>query len=108
MTDAGSLEMALANGQRLLAANPAAAAEQAREILSKNEHNREGLRLLARALHRLGQKQEAQRAEVKAVEAAAHNPTLVSVSRESLRAAWTKQETGCAPTFSDIPTTPRL
>jgi len=84
MTDTGSLEMALANGQRLLAANPAAAAEQAREILSKNEHNSEALRLLARALHRLGQKQEAQRAEVKAVEAAAHNPTLVSVSRAIL------------------------
>ena len=81
LPEQGSLELALANGHRLLSVDPEAAAEQAREILLKNEHDGDALRLLAQALHLLGRKNEAEVAEVKAVEAAAHNPTLVLAAR---------------------------
>jgi tetratricopeptide (TPR) repeat protein len=77
----GSRELALANGRRLLAHDAEAAAEQAREILSRNEHDGDALRLLAQALRRVNRKSEAERVEVKAVEAAAHNPVLASVGR---------------------------
>ena len=81
LPETGPLEMALANGRRLLAFDPAGAAEQAREILSKNKHEGDALRLLAKALRLLGQANEAQRIEVQAVAAAPHNPTLARASR---------------------------
>lgn len=76
-----SLEVALANGQRLLATEPEASAEQAREILAKDERNREALRLLGRALRRLGQHNEANQAEVEAIKAASNEPALVGTAQ---------------------------
>src|SRR5437870_3009490 len=81
LPETGPLEMALANGRRLLAFDPEGAVEQAREILSKNEHEGDALRLLAKALRLLGQTDEAQRIEVQAVEAASYNATLAAASR---------------------------
>ena len=75
------LEVALANGRRLLASEPEAAAEQAREILSKNGQNREALRLLGRALRSLGQDDEANKADLDAITAASNEPALVSAAQ---------------------------
>jgi tetratricopeptide (TPR) repeat protein len=75
------LEVALANGRRLLATQPEAAAEQAREILVKDEQNREALRLLASALRRLGQVSEAAEAETEAIKAASNEPALVQAAQ---------------------------
>ena len=75
------LDIALANGRRLLAIEPEAAAEQAREILSKDEENREALRLLAQALRRLGRAAEASDAELNAIKAASNEPALVGAAQ---------------------------
>ena len=84
LPETGSLELALANGRRLLSHDPAGAAEQAREILSKDEHNGDALRLLAKALRQLGRQTEAERVEVQAIESASFDPTLVRAGRAIL------------------------
>src|SRR4051812_43372703 len=84
LPEMGSREMAVANARRLLSVDPAAAAEQAREILAKNERDDEALRLLARALHLLGRTAEARRTEAEAVEAATHNPVIAQIGRAIL------------------------
>jgi len=55
----GTTRFALANGERLLAADPAAAAEQANEILKVLPDNAQALTLLGLALGRLGKGDEA-------------------------------------------------
>lgn len=76
-----SLETALSNGIRLLPVDPVAAAEQAREILAKDQYNREAMRLLAKALRRLGRQTEAEQVEIEGIEAASHDSTLVKTAR---------------------------
>jgi tetratricopeptide (TPR) repeat protein len=76
----GGLEHALANGARLLRTEPKAAAAQAREILRINPVEGDALRLLAKALRRLGQDAEAGQAELDAIKASAHNPVLVDAA----------------------------
>ena len=76
-----SLEAALANGFRLVGSEPEAAVEQAREILSKDEKNREALRLLGYALRRLGRNAEAERAELDRIKAASNEPALVQTAQ---------------------------
>ena len=73
----GALDAALANGFRLLAGHPASAAEQAKEILSKDAENRPALRLLGFALRRLGRDDEASQAELDAIKAASNEFDLV-------------------------------
>ena len=55
----GTTRLALANGERLLARDPAAAAEQADEILKVIPDHAQGLTLLGLALGRLGKGEEA-------------------------------------------------
>lgn len=76
-----SLEAALANGFRLVGSEPEAAVEQAREILSKDEKNREALRLLGYALRRLGRNAEAEQAELDRIKAASNEPALVQTAQ---------------------------
>ena len=75
------LQEALDNGRRLLAASPAAAAGQAREILRVTPRQGDALRLLANALRRLGENAEAERIEVEAIRASSYNPLLVQAAQ---------------------------
>lgn len=59
----GTKEEAIANARRLLRYDPAAAAEQAREIIAHDDRSAESHRLLGMALRRTGQVEEARRAE---------------------------------------------
>src|SRR5436190_1392701 len=84
LPETGRLELALANGRRLLSSDPDGAVEQAREILGKDEHNGDALRLLAKALRMLGRDKEAARVEVQAIQSSSHNPILVRAGRAIL------------------------
>jgi tetratricopeptide (TPR) repeat protein len=74
------LEAVLAHGRRLLGTSPKAAAAQAREILRLNPEQGDAHRLLAKALRLLGRTQEAEQAELDAIAASAHVPTLVDAA----------------------------
>jgi tetratricopeptide (TPR) repeat protein len=84
MTDSsrtGGLDAALANGRRLLASDPTAAAEQAAEILRVSPDVREALLLFAEALRLMGRPQDAERAELKALSLFASEPALAESAR---------------------------
>ncbi|HEX8239218.1 MAG TPA: sulfotransferase [Allosphingosinicella sp.] len=84
MTDSprtGGLDAALANGYRLLASDPAAAAEQAAEILRVSPNVRDALLLFAEALRRMGRPGDAERAELKAISLFASEPLLAEAAR---------------------------
>jgi tetratricopeptide (TPR) repeat protein len=84
MTDSartGGLEAALTNGYRLLASDPAAAAEQAAEILRVSPDVRDALILFADALRRMGRPLDAERAELKAISLFAREPALAEAAR---------------------------
>lgn len=76
MSETGSLEQALRHGAGLFERDPAAAAEQALEILRIRPAEARAFRLLGRALRRLGRIAEAEAAELHAIDAAAHDPLL--------------------------------
>ncbi|CAN5491515.1 tetratricopeptide repeat-containing sulfotransferase family protein [soil metagenome] len=78
----GSLRAALTNGEQLLAQNPVGAAEQATAILEVTSGQPDALRLLARALRRLGQDERAAKADRAAIDAALRAPDI-----ETARAA---------------------
>ena len=73
----GGLADALRQGNSLIARDPRAAAAQAREILSVDPHQGDALRLLAAALRRMGDNEEAGQVEVAAIKASSYNPILV-------------------------------
>lgn len=70
----------LANGRRLLATQPRAAAAQAREVLERNSRDREALLLLSAALRQLGLLTEALETERAAIAATAHEPVLTGAA----------------------------
>ena len=76
----GSRTEALANGQRLLAIDPRAAETQAREMLKIDPHDAAALRLLGRALRRLGEVEQAEIVERDAIRASSRNPLLVDAA----------------------------
>ena len=77
----GSLAAALSQGERLFGTSPEAAAAQAREILAITPGSSAALRLLARALRKLGQGAEAGRAGADAAEASLREPMLAAAAR---------------------------
>ena len=89
--DTGSLQAALRNGALLLDRNPVAAVEQATAILEVTPGQPEALRLLGRALRKLGQKEKAAKADLAAI-----NSTLRSPDIQSARAAITKNDLAAA------------
>ena len=89
--DTGSLQAALRNGALLLDRNPAAAIEQATTILEVTPGQPDALRLLGRALRKLGHKEKAARADLAAI-----NSTLQSPDIQSARAAITKNDLASA------------
>ncbi|MEA3010120.1 MAG: hypothetical protein QOJ91_1812 [Sphingomonadales bacterium] len=92
MVRTASLDSAVENGRRLLAEDPAAAEAQAREILALDGGHRDGLRLLAAALRRLGKDDEAGDAEIRAIEAAARDPALVESAQAIRGGRWAEAE----------------
>ena len=76
----GTRDEALENARRLLATDPYAAAEQARELLTADAHDGDALRLLGAALRRLGRTEAAETAEREAIQASAYNPLLVEAA----------------------------
>src|SRR3954463_4764376 len=79
-----TLEVALANGRRLLEKDPRAAAAQAQEILLHDNGNGDAQRLLGQAMRRLGRHDEAAAAEMEAIRASSRNPQMVLAARAVL------------------------
>lgn len=70
------LAAVLAEGQRLLATDPEAAARQARLVLSTVPHSPDAHRLLGAALRRTGDDERANEAEMAAIAASGNDPDL--------------------------------
>jgi tetratricopeptide (TPR) repeat protein len=96
-TQRGGLEAALANGRRLLAFDPAGAAEQAAEILRVDPNVREALQLLAAALRRLGRPDTAERAEIKAISLFRRDPALAEAASDLAAGRLQPAERGLRP-----------
>ncbi|WP_332812077.1 tetratricopeptide repeat-containing sulfotransferase family protein [Sphingomonas sp.] len=94
---------ALAHASGLLGDDPAAALEQAQEILGKDPHHGHALRLVARALRRLGRDAEAEQAEMDAIRASAHNPILVQTARAITEGRWRDAEHQLRPYLGSVP-----
>jgi tetratricopeptide (TPR) repeat protein len=78
---AGSIEAGLANGEKLLAANPSAAALQAQTLLRSAPQNAAAYRLLAKAMALLGKPEEARQARAQAVQNSRHVTAIVEAHR---------------------------
>lgn len=81
MAATGSLAAALANGRRLLANNPAGAAEQAAEILRITPDQPDALSLHGAALRALGRIANAEAAEKAAIQASLRLPAIRSAAQ---------------------------
>jgi tetratricopeptide (TPR) repeat protein len=99
----GDLEVALANGRALLTSDPSAALAQAREILGSDPHNGDALRLLGAALRRMGDDDEASKAELEAIKVSAYNPTLVAAARAISGKQWVEAERLLRPYIKQKP-----
>jgi tetratricopeptide (TPR) repeat protein len=76
----GTLEVALDHAARLLPVDPAAAADQAREILKVTGEHPAALRLLGAALRRQGETEAAEAAYLRSVRASVGDPELVKAA----------------------------
>ena len=76
----GTLEVALGHAARLLPVNPAAAEEQAREILKVAPEQPQALRLLAEALRRQGETEAAEALYLRSVKASVGDPHLIAAA----------------------------
>jgi tetratricopeptide (TPR) repeat protein len=73
-----NVSAALAEGARLLGHDPEAAAAQARAVLRVAPANADAYRLLGRALRQTGEHEEAEKAELEAIEGAVRDPQLMA------------------------------
>jgi tetratricopeptide (TPR) repeat protein len=87
-----SLQTALENGWRLLAADPSAAIEQAREILRVNASERTALQLLSAALRQAGRLDEAQTVELEVIKTSAQEPELFQAANAISQRQWNDAE----------------
>ena len=78
------LDEALRHGALLLRRSPDLAAQQAREILAAHPRNADAYRLLAAALRRAGENEEAQSADLQAISASVHDPILQRIAQALL------------------------
>jgi len=102
----GSLAAALAHGARLLAADPEAAAAQAREILRLDPGNSAAHRLLGNALRRLGQDEAAEKAELDSVSASLAEPALEAALKAIGEGRWADAEGHVRRRFDAVPDDP--
>lgn len=89
--DTGSLQAALRNGALLLDHNPVAAVEQATTILEVTPGQPEALRLLGKALRKLGLAEKAAKADLAAIKSTLRSPDI-----SSARAAIMKNDLAAA------------
>jgi tetratricopeptide (TPR) repeat protein len=89
--DTGSLQAALRNGVLLLDHNPVAAVEQATAILEVTPGQPEALRLLGKALRKLGLAEKAAKADLAAIQSTLRSPDI-----QSARAAIMKNDLAAA------------
>jgi tetratricopeptide (TPR) repeat protein len=82
--EVGTVGQALALASRLLRDDPRLAAEQARAILESSPHHPAAYRLLGAALRRLGEDEEAERAELDAIAASVRDPALMRAAQALL------------------------
>jgi tetratricopeptide (TPR) repeat protein len=87
-----SLEAALSHGWRLLGQDPAAAIDQAREILHVRPSERGALRLLAAALRRAGKLEAAQDTELEVIKVSAQEPALLNAANAISERRWKEAE----------------
>ena len=80
----GTVNEALRLGARLLRENAPLAALQAREILQASPGNADAFRLLGAALRRTGDDEEAERAELDAINASVRDPDLIRAAEALL------------------------
>lgn len=98
-----SLEAALANGRRLLGTDPAAAIEQAQEILRVNASERAALRLLAAGLRRAGRRGEAEDIELRVIQSSPQEPALLSSAQAISGKKWNEAERLLRPYLEEHP-----
>lgn len=89
--DTGSLQAALRNGALLLDHNPVAAVEQATTILEATPGQPDALRLLGKALRKLGLAEKAAKADLAAIKSTLRSPDI-----QSARAAIVKNDLAAA------------
>jgi tetratricopeptide (TPR) repeat protein len=75
-----NVSAALAHGARLLRDDPEAAAAQARSVLRVAPASADAYRLLGEALRRTGEHEEAEKAELEAIELAVHDRELMAAA----------------------------
>ena len=99
----GGLAAALAQGERLLPVDPAAAEAQAREILAVTPGSSAALRLSARALRRLGRVKDAERAACDAAEASLREPILGAATQALMQRRWQDAEARVRQRLAEAP-----
>ena len=77
----GLAAVKLAEARRLIESDPAASVARAYEVLDSNPSDADALRILGAGLRRLGHDDEANQAELGAIEASGKSPELVRASR---------------------------
>lgn len=102
----GTLEFVLGNGRRLLPEDPAAAEEQAREILKNDPDCRPAMRLLAAALRSQSKNEEARDTEDAAIKAAGSEPTLVETAQALAKGDFKRAEHLVRPYLEQNPDDP--
>jgi tetratricopeptide (TPR) repeat protein len=98
------LAAALAHGTRLLKRDPAAAAAQAREILSVVPGNADAYRLLGAALRAAGADEDAEQAELDAIAASVHDPELMRAAHALVENDLPAAEALLRPRLKERPT----
>src|SRR3954465_10043165 len=100
----GTVDEALRQGARLIREDPLLAAVQAREILGVWPRNADAYRLLAAALRRTGEAEEAERAELDAIAASVGDPVLMRAAEALLDNDLPVAERVLRPRLSEKPT----
>jgi tetratricopeptide (TPR) repeat protein len=104
MEASGTVEEALRQGALLIREDPLLAAVQAREILGVSPRNADAYRLLAAALRRTGDAEEAERAELDAIAASVGDPVLMRAAEALLDNDLPTAERVLRPRLSEKPT----
>jgi tetratricopeptide (TPR) repeat protein len=104
MEASGTLAEALRQGALLMREDPRLAALQAREILGVSPRNPDAYRLLAAALRRTGDAEEAERAELDAIAASVGDPVLMRAAEALLDNDLPTAERVLRPRLAEKPT----
>jgi tetratricopeptide (TPR) repeat protein len=104
MDGSGTIAEALRQGVQLIREDPRLAAVQAREILRVSPRNADAYRLLGAALRRIGDAEEAERAELDAIAASVGDPLLMRAAEAMLDNDLPAAERLLRPRLAEKPT----